>query len=241
MGQIKKFFILCSVIFGSVVFAKESFTIQFHSDYSNAENESLLVHELHENAGAGQFILDFNHFDSQYLVKVSGNRRAKTAEENYWKVYPNGDFYFLIGNLDEDWSESDYARFYSIARWLSQKGFRTILIVTAYEENLAEAVSNPKTSAIIWNSHGFNNGVILDARNNEISKNIFINNHPQNLKLVFFANCFGAQSAEYYQTRKITDLYTLGWDREVTSNDLFDYLISDKFDSHLEKIFNKKL
>jgi len=154
---------------------------------------------------------------------------------------PHGDFYFLTGNLDDRWTDDDYKQFYSIAKWLSKMGFRVIINPVAYVSDAREAAENPKTAAIIWNGHGANDGTVYDADDKPLPADIFTKNKSLSFKYMLFANCWGKFSAQYYRLNRVPNLYTKGWARETTSDDLFGYLFGDDFNTELAKALNVKI
>jgi hypothetical protein len=147
----------------------------------------------------------------------------------YSKNYPKGDFYYLIAGLKDKWTESDYGRFYKIAKKLSNEGFRVIINVDAQVADVKEAIANPNTSAIIWNSHGSEDGVVYDSTEEALPKNIFTKNHSKRLKYILFGNCYGTLSTEYYGLQQDTSITSFGWKGEVDSDMFFHYLESKKF------------
>lgn len=168
-------------------------------------------------------------------------QQAVAASAIYKKAYPNGDFYFLIGNLEDQWSKDDYTRFYTVAKWLSKHGFRTILNVTAFIPDLQEAISNPQTTAMVWNSHGASDGGFSDANGERVPTDLFTAHINKNLRYILFGNCWGLNAETKYNLKKLPKLTVVGWDRTVDSNDLFGYLISERFDEDLAKALNIEL
>lgn len=187
----------------------------------------------------------YSSLDRKLIIEIESETLEEFKGDSYLdlydKNYPNGDFYYLIGDLDSDWAGRDYERFYSVASWLSRRGFRTIIVPNAYIPDVQEAVQNPNTSAIIWNSHGASNGEVEDFANNDLPSNIFIENKSKRLKYILFANCYGVASKRFYNLDEISGLFSIGWRGTTTSNALFKYLFSAKFDIGLEKAFGTKL
>jgi hypothetical protein len=156
--------------------------------------------------------------------------------------YPHGDFHFLTGNLTDSWTSSDYARFYSVAKWLAKRGLRPVINPVAYILDAREAAQNPKTAAILWNSHGDKTGYVLDSNDKPLPKDIFVRNRSPRFKYLLFASCYGYASITYYQMKGIAPaLFAYGWPGETTSTMLFEHLFSDTFDKNLEAALGVKL
>lgn len=183
--------------------------------------------------------------DRKFIIEIKNNTLEEfdelTDPKLYNKNYPNGDFYYLIGDLDSKWAGKDYKRFYSVASWLSKRGFRTIIVPNAYIPDVQEAVQNPNTSAIIWNSHGSSSGEVEDYADNDLPSNIFVENKSKRLKYILFANCYGAASTNFYNLKDLPDLFSTGWSGLTTSDALFAFLFSAKFDKELEESLGVKL
>lgn len=208
---------------------------------SDQQNLQVFAKQLRENTHAiRNFVFEFS--DSKDISKnmAPAADSPNAAEAIYRKNYPNGDFYYLIGDLDDDWTKNDFSRYYSVAKWLAVRGFRTIINVVAYAPDLQEAVSNSHTSAIVWNSHGSNDGAIYDSAKKALAKSIFTKNRSKSLKYILFANCYGAVSTDYYGLRK-SKMQVIGWNRTVSSEDLFKYLFSEEFDTDLAQALNVKM
>lgn len=156
----------------------------------------------------------------------------------YKAAYKNGDMYYLIGDLDDNWTEKEWGRYYTIAKWLVKNSFRAIINPVAFSVDIKEAVQNPKTSGIIWSSHADKNGNIYDANQKPVAKNIFNTNKSANFKHLVLSNCSGDVTATVYNLKGITAHY---WSGTTTTSDLFDYLISDNWNRDLENDLGIKL
>ncbi len=211
-----------------------------HSD-SNDTNLSRFIDTHKQMNHPTKIVFEFTDSKSATFFKAQTKSKAEIQQQIYNTNYPNGDFYYLIGDLDNAWTESDYAKFYSVAKWLAIRGFRTIINVAAFEPDLQEAISNSKTSAIIWNSHGRADGTIIDTAKVAINDNIFKTLRTPRLKYVLFANCWGLVSTQKYGLTKMQNILSLGWNRTVTSDDLFRYIFSTDFDSKLSEALGKDI
>ena len=242
---LKKTLTVFSVIMACAACAKaqqvQDLTVSLDMAKTDRENLIAFASKLHGKMAIRNLIFEFK--DSRSISKSTEHTAdgPSAAEEIYQKNFPNGDFYYLIGDLNDDWTKSDYSRYYSVAKWLAFRGFRTIINVVAYIPDLQEAASNPHTSAIIWNSHGAESGYVLDTGKAPLPKTIFTKFRSKRLKYILFANCYGDASAKYYGLRKLKDVTSMGWTGTVTSEDLFKYLFSDEFDNDLEKAIGHKL
>jgi hypothetical protein len=208
---------------------------------SNSSNIAALIKKHEENNRPNRIVFEFYDSNTASFLEVVNPDSAELRKKIYQNTYPNGDFYYLIGDLSDEWTKSDYKKFYSVAKWLSLRGFRTILNVAAYEPDLQEAVSNENTTAIIWNSHGRNDGTIYGTGKKAIDYNLFINLRLPSLKYVLFANCWGSVSSEKYGLRKMEKMVAEGWDEAVTSDHLYRYIFSTNFDQSLSKALEKDI
>lgn len=230
--------LLISLSFISTLSFSQS--LRMSLDLANADSHNLqTLIERVQSEKPSQMIFEFTN--SNDVSRILLNTANKSSSEIYNKNYPNGDFYYLIGDLDDEWTKKDYSRFYSVAKWLAIRGFRTIINVIAYTPDLQEALSNPKTSAILWNSHGSFSGQIIASDKEAIPDDLFKKHRTSRLKYVLFANCWGNISAERYGLSKMKGLLAEGWDRVVTSDDLFRYIFSTSFDESLSKAFGKEI
>jgi hypothetical protein len=148
-------------------------------------------------------------------------------------AYPNGDFYFLIGNLDDEWSHQDYNDFYSIAKWLAKEGFRPVINPIAYISDVREAVQNKTTSAVLWDSHGSEDGQVYDSDGTGVPAETFVTGKTASFKYLLFANCYGQASRSFYGITSVKYPASFGWPSTTTSTDLFEYLRGDTFDQQL--------
>ena len=82
---------------------------------------------------------------------------------------------------------------------------------------------------------------IIQLRQIIINQRLFIMNKSLSFKYMLFANCWGKFSAQYYRLNRVPNLYTKGWARETTSDDLFGYLFGDDFNTELAKALNVKI
>jgi len=239
----KKFYKFLNLFFIlSLSLATHSFEQVIKLDLNKGDiyNYKAFVDQAKSDTKLSKIIFEFykSNDESRYFLKTA---EKISFTDIYKKNYPNGDFYYLIGDLDDTWTSSDYARYYSVAKWLANNGFRTIINVTAYVPDLEEAISNPNTTALIWNSHAISDGTIRDTNKVNIDNDIFIKLRTPNLKFVLFANCYGARTARKYGLNSMNKLSVLGWDQTVTSDDLFNYLFSTDFDKTLKEAFGNAL
>lgn len=207
----------------------------FAADAANSKAIQKTVEDVRNNSltvKTRSIVLDFDEIPRVFSI----DWRSTVG-----KVYPQGDFYYLIGNLTDNWTSSDFARFYSVAKWLAWRGFRVIINPIAFVSDVREAVQNPRTSAVIWNSHGATSGAVLDSSDVILPKDIFIKNASPRFKYLLFANCSGAASKGYYGIDRVRYPVSYGWSGDVTSDDLFNYLFGTDFDAHLSKALNVQI
>lgn len=158
-------------------------------------------------------------------------------KESYDRAYKNGDVNFLIGDLSESMGENEWRRYFSIARWLTKHYFRPIINPSAQIADLRAAVQDPRTSVIIWSSHGGKSGKIWDSRDEALPDDAFVKDAGPRFKLLILSNCSGEKTIERYQTPK----HTIHWEGTTRSSELFDFLISNRFDAAIEKALGIKL
>jgi len=53
-------------------------------------------------------------------------------------AYPNGDVYYLVGELESDWEKAEFRRFAGIASTLAKMGCRVIMNPTAHQSDVEE-------------------------------------------------------------------------------------------------------
>lgn len=236
-----RFFLILFIFLNTYAYSDRELVLKLDHNESNTINVEEFIKIHHKSNQPNRIIFEFYDSNDGFALKVGSGDLEARRKEIYNKTYPNGDFYYLIGDLSDSWTKSDYAKFYSVAKWLSQRGFRTIINVSAYEPDLQEAISNENTTAIIWNSHGSKSGTIFDTTKVAIDEKVFTNLITPNLKYVLFANCFGLASARKYGLNKMEGVRAQGWEGTVTSNDLFKYIFSTDFDESLSKAIGKDI
>lgn len=208
-------------------------TVRLSLQNSDAANLELFEQQLGGEAPT-QLVFEFTENSSTSLLFLN-----QTTSRTYSQNYPNGDFYYLIGDLSPTWGKSDYARFYNVAKLLGQKGFRTIVNVAAATSDIQEAAHNANTTAIIWNSHGADDGTVFDIKDAEVPRDAFAKNKSARLRFVLFANCYGYNSIDYYHIGGST--LGVGWRGETDSDLFFSYLRSKDFLRDLKRAFGKSL
>jgi|GEM_PF-3097009 len=227
------FIALLTLLFSTISLASSaSLVVHLSLQNSDASNLEQLQQQLGDEAPT-QVVFEFENA-SPASVFLSNTTPRSTLQ-----TYPNGDFYYLIGDLSNTWSKSDYARFYDVAKLLGQKGFRTIVNAAAYIADIHAAVRNPNTTGIIWNSHGSDDGTVYAKIDEEVPRNAFVTNKSAKLRFVLFANCYGYKSIDYYDIGGNT--LGVGWQGEVDSDMFFSYLRSNDFLSDLKKAFGTSL
>jgi hypothetical protein len=209
-----------------------SLTVRLSLQNSDEANLELFQQQLGDGT-ATQLVFEFADSSPASLFL------SQTTSRTYSQNYPNGDFYYLIGDLSPTWGKSDYARFYNVAKLLGQKGFRTIVNVAAATSDIHEAARNANTTAIIWNSHGADDGTVFDIKDAEVPRDAFAKNKSARLRFVLFANCYGYNSIDYYHIGGST--LGVGWQGETDSDLFFSYLRSKDFLSDIKKAFGKSL
>lgn len=147
--------------------------------------------------------------------------------------YPRGDAYFLIGNLETASGNQEFASFATIARWLGKNGFRPILNPGATVADLREAVQNPRTSVILWSSHGSPNGEIRDVKQVPIPKDIFVNEAGPRLSNVIVSACHGECIVRSFE--RPPQMQWTYWEGVTNSSALQAYLVSTDFEDRLFK------
>jgi hypothetical protein len=146
-------------------------------------------------------------------------------QENYAKAYPRGDIYYLIGNLSKQETDDEVQNFASVARWLANKNYRTILNANASINDVREAVSNPNTVAIIWSSHGNTLGQVFTS-SGALPEDAFDLNASPSFERIILSNCHGDETVNYYPIPASTTY----WEGTTTSSDLQSFLFSERFD-----------
>lgn len=207
----------------------ETVTVSLSLNNPDAKNLEMMQKQL-EDKDATAVVFEFSDsFAGEALFSTS------TTPTSYKKNYPNGDAYYLIGDLSNRWSKEDFGKFYDTAKMLATRGFRTIVNVNTYISDVREAVQNSNTSVLIWNSHGSDDGAVYDKKDDILPKDIFTKNKSSHLRYVLFANCYGYTSIDYYQIGGKT--LGVGWQEETSSDYFFSYLKSQDFLKDLKKAF----
>ncbi|MFH1619838.1 MAG: hypothetical protein ABIG11_08025 [bacterium] len=153
------------------------------------------------------------------LVEKSAISGRKDA---YSDTYEYGDVVFLTGHLENSWTKSEWTRYYGVAKWLAQKGFRVIMNPVAMIVHIKEAVQNDKTKVIIWSSHASRNGTIYDSGHNAVPPNVFAENAGPNFRQIIVSACFGNVMVTKYEFPE--GLKKTYWSGTTDADDLFDYL-----------------
>lgn len=138
-----------------------------------------------------------------------------------------GDIYFLIGNLEDNWSGEEYKAYFPIARWLSVQGFRAVINPAAYIPDIRDAAQSESTRGIIWSSHGSKAGQIFDKSHTPLPQHIFTYKASKGLKHFVMGDCYGDQVSSYYTFPENSGVHF--WSGEITSEDFFKYLTSRKW------------
>lgn len=175
-----------------------------------------------------------NAFLNPYLHLILNGQ-----SQTYSNAYKNGDIYFLIGDLDNDWRRDEWGKFYGISKWLVKHYFRVIVNPTAYQADLKEAVQNPTTSGILWSSHASKDGKVYGADGKPISQDSFSQNASPTFRHLVLSNCNGEEVLDYYPTPP--NLKYHYWPDEANTEDFFFYLKSDKWNRDLENDLGIKL
>lgn len=175
-----------------------------------------------------------------FEVAVEAAKNGQTAEERNVVLsaqasnlpeYERGDFYYLNGNLGDEWTYREWDQFYGIAKWLIRSRFRVIMNPIAKGQDVREATQNPRTSVIIWSSHGSNVGELFDADNNVVPKDAFSFNASKMLHQIILSNCHGETTVQYYSFPD--NVKIKHWIGLSTTKDLYDYLLSDQWNEDL--------
>jgi len=178
---------------------------------------------------------------SSVTVSRSGNAIIieSSLKDAYSDAYKYGDVAFLIGNLDNDWTEKEWTRYYEVAKWLINKGFRVVMNPVAMITDIKATVQDQKTKAIIWSSHGSKDGYIYDAGENAVPTGVFAEKAGSNLKQIVVSACYSNVMVNKYSFRAGTRI--THWTGTTTSDALFDYLISDDWNPTAFGVNNLRL
>lgn len=125
---------------------------------------------------------------------------AGTHDQYLDAAYPNGDAYFLIGDvsdIDGSFVNNVVTEFTEMSGRLNALGFRTISNPVATVADLAEALANPRTTVLIWASHGAKDGTLADRNNVEIPESLFSSDSPIP-RFVYLAACHGDSVGKKY-------------------------------------------
>ncbi len=146
----------------------------------------------------------------------------------YKAAYKNGDVVFLSGDLDDKWTQSEWDRFYGVAKWLANHDFRVVLNPVALIADARAAAQDERTKVIIWSSHADRDGVLYDALKKPLPDDLLLVQAGKNFQQVIFSACSGEKVTARYKTpERVSEIY---WNGETTSNDLFGFLYSDRWD-----------
>ncbi|MGE0614741.1 MAG: hypothetical protein AB7P04_03800 [Bacteriovoracia bacterium] len=162
----------------------------------------------------------------------------RNGDEAYADAYTNGDLYFLIGHLADDWTKDEWTKFYSVAKWSVQRRFRVILNPVTFVLDLKEAVQNERASVIIWSSHADTSGTIYDAAKRPVPTNIFYEKAGRAKRHYTFSNCYSDLTVNTYSFPVGTQM--THWTGTTTSGQLFAYLFSDRWNRALEETLGIK-
>lgn len=152
-------------------------------------------------------------------------------DDSYREVAKNGDMYVLWGNLDDSWTQDEYNKFYTISKWLVKHDFRNIINPVANESDIREAATNPRTSGILWSSHGNTQGVIFGSDQSPVANDAFSTNASPSFRHMVMSNCYADQSMNYYTIP--SHLRVKHWTGETTTSEFFQYLVSSEWDNDL--------
>ena len=181
-----------------------------------------------------EYISSLNRADIASLsVSRSGGsiiieKSAEYTKDAYSNAYKYGDVVFLIGNLDDDWTQSEWTRYYSVAKWLVNKGFRVVINPAAQIVDIRASVQDDRTKIIIWSSHGSTDGGIYDSRSALVPDDVFATGAGANFKQIIVSSCYSDVMVERYEFP--AGVKRTHWEGTTTSDDLFNYLTSDNWD-----------
>ena len=145
----------------------------------------------------------------------------------YKAAYKNGDVVFLSGDFDDKWTQSEWDRFYGVAKWLANNDFRVVLNPVALIADARAAAQDDRTKVIIWSSHASRDGVLYDALKKPLPDDLLLVQAGKNFQQVIFSACSGEKVTARYKTPdRVSEIY---WNGETTSNDLFGFLYSDRW------------
>lgn len=170
-----------------------------------------------QDAGAVSVVRSGN---SIVIARLSG-RSA------YSEAYKYGDVVFLTGHLEDDWTQQEWTRYYGVAKWLVQNGFRVVMNPVAMPKDIKAAVQDDSTKVIIWSSHGSESGGIYDSAKNLVPEDAFLA-AGRNFKQLIVSSCYSDVMAERYKFPQ--GLSVVHWTGTTGSDELFDYLTSKRWD-----------
>lgn len=146
----------------------------------------------------------------------------------YSDAYKYGDVVFLHGHLEDEMTQDEWNRYYGIAKWLVEKGFRVIMNPLAATQDIRAAAQDDRTKVIIWSSHASKDGTIYDTTEQPVPRDAF-SAGGKNLKQIVFSCCFSELTVKLYPV-PATVTSTIHWEGTTNTGDLFSYLKSKRFD-----------
>ena len=181
-----------------------------------------------------QYISSLNQADAAaFTVSRSGasviiEKSGVFNKDAYSDAYKYGDVVFLICDLDDKWTYSEWTRYYTVAKWLATKGFRVIINPVAQTGDIRAAVQDDRTKVIVWSSHGSQDGGIYDTGKTLVPTDAFFTDAGRNFKQIIVSSCYGDVMVERYAFP--AGLERTHWEGTTSSDDLFNYLNGDKWD-----------
>ena len=172
--------------------------------------------------------------DSRVLARVSGKFLIIEPAESgpgprgpYEDAYPHGDVVFMIGDGTKEWGETEWGKYFDVAKYLAEKKFRVIMNPEATILDIKATVQSPTISVMIWSSHGSKDGRIYDVAETPVPAKAFAN-ISRSLKQIILNSCYSKNAPEIYKFPKNVDF--VGWPETTDSEGFFSYLTSEDWD-----------
>lgn len=175
-----------------------------------------------------------NEFLTPVQVPVAANL---STDQLLTKSYPNGDAYFLIGDLDNSMTNEEVNRFEEVEPLFRENGFRLFIRRSTSTSELRAAVQNPRTTVIIWSGHGNQNGYIFDNRSSVIPTDIFTRNASPRLSLLVLSACYGECVTRRYPTPSFVE--QIHWKGRTNTKSFFYFLNGERFYNLIKSSMNR--
>jgi len=170
---------------------------------------------------------DSSSLSEGVLVKIRNENRVtrgshELAKDAYKNAYTHGDVYLMWGNLKDEWADQEDRKLPKTLRMIQNHGFRPIVILEASYEHIHAAVTNPKTVAIFWSSHGSEEGEIFGHDGEAIPKDAFLSGAHPSFKFMVISSCFGQDIEKHYDWPDGLNFHR--WTNKTNTPEYFNYL-----------------